>query len=173
MKKLLMILTLTAAGVMLAAASVKTDYAHSVNFSRYKTYSWLKVEAGDSLWQDRIRRDVDAELSAKGWRNVPSGGDASIAAVGSLKNEQRLETFYDDFGGGWYWQGFGDGLATTTVENVPIGSLMVNIFDSKTKKLVWRATEENAVSGDPEKNAKNLQHIIGDMFKKFPPMSKD
>src|SRR5579863_1069151 len=172
MKKLLMILTLTAAGVMLAVASVKTDYAHSADFSRYKTYSWLKVEPGDSLWQDRIRRDVDAELSAKGWQNIPSGGDASIAAVGSVKNEQRLETFYDGFGGGWYWRGFGDGLATTTVENVPVGSLMVDIFDSKTKKLVWRATEEKAVSGDPEKNAKKLQQIIGEMFKKFPPMPK-
>jgi Protein of unknown function (DUF3300) len=33
---------------------VTTDYDHSANFSQYKTYSWIKVQAGDSLWADRI-----------------------------------------------------------------------------------------------------------------------
>jgi hypothetical protein len=30
-------------------AQVKTDYDHTANFSSYKTYSWLKVQSGDSL----------------------------------------------------------------------------------------------------------------------------
>jgi hypothetical protein len=30
-------------------AQTSTDYDHSTNFSQYKTYSWLKVQAGDSL----------------------------------------------------------------------------------------------------------------------------
>jgi hypothetical protein len=34
-------------------AQVKADYDHSVTFSAYKTYSWLKVQGGDSLWNDR------------------------------------------------------------------------------------------------------------------------
>jgi hypothetical protein len=37
--------------------------------------------------------------------------------VGSSKNEQQLETFYNGFGGGWFWQGFPDVTATTTVTN--------------------------------------------------------
>jgi hypothetical protein len=172
MRKLLMSLTLMAAVVILASAAVKTDYDHAADFSRYKTYSWLKVEAGNTLWQDRIRKAVDAELSAKGWQSVPSGGNVAVAAVGSEKTEQRLDTFYNGFGGGWYWHGFGDGVATTTVENIPVGSLVVDLFDAKTKKLVWRATEEKVLSGDPEKNEKKLRGIIGEMFKKFPPTSK-
>jgi hypothetical protein len=35
------------------------------NFSQYKTYSWLKVQAGDSLWAERIQLEVDAQLAAK------------------------------------------------------------------------------------------------------------
>jgi len=50
-------------------------------------YSWLKVEAENSLWQDRIRKAVNAELSAKGWQNVSTGGNAALAAVGSVKTE--------------------------------------------------------------------------------------
>jgi hypothetical protein len=30
-------------------AQVKTDYDNSANFASYKTYSWIKVQAGDSL----------------------------------------------------------------------------------------------------------------------------
>jgi len=47
-------------------AQVKTDYDHSANFGSYKTYSWLKVQSGDSLWDDRIKQDVDSQLAAKG-----------------------------------------------------------------------------------------------------------
>jgi hypothetical protein len=172
MKQSLMFCILPAIVVVLASAAVKTDYDHAADFSRYKTYSWLKVEARDSLWQDRIRKAVDAELSAKGWQSVASGGDAALAAVGSVKTEQQLETFYNGFGGGWYWRGFGDGVVTTTVENIPIGSLVLDVFDGKTKKLVWRATGEKVLSGDPEKNEKKLRDIVGDMFKKFPPAPK-
>jgi hypothetical protein len=45
------------------------------------------VEAENSLWQDRIRKAVNAELSAKGWQNVSTGGNAALAAVGSVKTE--------------------------------------------------------------------------------------
>ena len=39
------------------AADINTDYDHTTNFSQYKTYSWIKVQAGDSLWADRIQQD--------------------------------------------------------------------------------------------------------------------
>jgi hypothetical protein len=75
----------------------------------YKTYSWLIVQAGDSLWNDRLKQDVDAQLAAKGWTKTESGGDAMVSAFRSTENEQTLQTFYDGFGGGWRWRGFGGG----------------------------------------------------------------
>ena len=90
-------------------AQIKTDYDHSANFGTYKTYSWLKVQSGDSLWDDRIRQDVDAQLAAKGWTKVDSNGDASVSAFRSTQDQKTLETFYDGFGGGWRWRGFGGG----------------------------------------------------------------
>src|SRR5258708_30345396 len=98
-------------------AQISTDYDHSTNFSQYKTYSWLKVQAGDSLWQDRIKQDVDAQLSAKGWTKVDSNGSATISTFQSTHDQQTLQTFYDGLGGGWRWRGFGDdGMATTTTD---------------------------------------------------------
>src|SRR5580658_10592034 len=90
LKKLTLILP---ASALLLLAAARVDYA--ANWGQYHTYSWIKVEAGDSLWQDRIQRAVDNELMSKGWMRVPSGGDAAVSAIGSTHNEQQLETFYN------------------------------------------------------------------------------
>src|SRR5258707_15210202 len=87
-----MLLVLTAASF---AQQVKTDYDHSANFGQYKTYSWEKVQTKDPLLVDRIKDAVNAALTAKGWTQVDSGGDVSVAAVEITQQQQTLNTFYD------------------------------------------------------------------------------
>lgn len=156
---------------LILAAKVTTDYSHSANFGQYHTYYWAKVKAGDQLWEDRIQRDVDQQLAAKGWQRVPQGGDVAVTAFGSTQNEQTLNTFYDDFGG-WYWGGFGEGMSTTTTETTPVGTLVVDLFDAHTKHLIWRSKATDTLSDKPQKNEKKLSDTIDDMFKKFPPPSR-
>jgi hypothetical protein len=156
------------AGVCLLLASVKTDYDHQADFSRYKTYSWIgTAKASNDLWAERITQAVDAQLAAKGWTKAESGGEAVVSAFGRTRNEQTLETFYNGFGGGWRWGGFGD--TTTTVENTPVGSLTVDVFDGQSKHLIWRGSATDTLSGNPEKNEKKLDKAVEDMFKHFPP----
>jgi hypothetical protein len=153
-------------------ATVKTDHSHSVDFSHYKTYSWIKISVEDPLWEDRVTRAVDSQLSAKGWTKVESDGDAAVAAYVSTHNQKTLQTWYDGFGGGWYWRGFGDGLATTTVQETPVGTLMVDIFDGPTKKLIWRGVASDTLSGKPDKDEKKMDKAVTEMFKNFPPSPK-
>src|SRR5713101_9748697 len=119
-----------------SAQQVKTDYDRGTNFGQYKTYSWEHVKTKDALDVDRIKSAVNAALIAKGWTQVDSGGDVSIVAVEIMQNQQTLNTFYDGFGGGWRWGGFGN--ATTTTETYQVGTLVVDLFDAKTKNLIWR-----------------------------------
>jgi hypothetical protein len=169
---LLILAAATTGAVLLFAADVKTDYSHSVDFGQFHTYSWLKVDAGNPLWVDRIKRDVDAQLNAKGWMQVPSGGDAGVSAFGATHERQTLQTFYDGFGGGWRWGGFGPDLATTTTVNTPVGTLVVDIFDAHNKQLIWRGTSDRTLSDKPEKNEKKLEDSVQSMFKHFPPAPK-
>lgn len=165
-------------GVVCLFAKLTVDYDHKANFANYHTYSWIGVNVQEPLWQDRIESAVDAQLTAKGWQKVPSGGDASISAVGATHNEQSLDTFYTGpgFGGGWghrgWWGMGGPGMTTTTVENTPVGTLHIDIFDGKTKNVIWHATMSDSLSSKPEKNDQKMNKAVEDAFKKFPPPAK-
>ena len=115
--------------------------------------------------------DVNAALAAKGLQLVTSNADLGIAAHAATKQERTLETFYNGFGGGWRWGG-GFGSATTMVNTYQVGTLVVDIFDAKTKEAVWRGTSSKTLSGNPQKNAENLNKAVVKMFKKFPPAAK-
>ena len=166
----------TAAGVVLFANAVfaqhvKTDYDRGANFAQYKTYSWTKVQTQDPLWVDRIKSAVNAQMAAKGLTEMPSGGDVAIVAVEMTRNQQTLNTFYDGFGGGWRWGGgFGD--ATTTVDNYKVGTLVVDLFDARTKTLIWRGSAADTLSNKSANNIKNLDKGVQKMFGHFPPSTK-
>src|SRR2546429_9630779 len=157
-----------------SAQDVKTDYDRTANFAQYKTYTWEHVQTKDPLYVDRIKSSVNAALAAKGWTRVDSGGDVSIVAMEITRNQQTLNTFYDGFGGGWGWRRFGGGgfgEATTTTETYKVGTLVVDLFDAKTKQLIWRGTSSNTLSNNSDKNIKNLDKGADKMFKHFPPGS--
>ena len=157
-----------------SAQQVKTDYDRSADFSQYKTYSWQHVKTKDALDVDRIKSAVNAALAAKGWTQVGSGGDVSIVAMEITREQQTLNTFYDGFGGRWSWRRFGGGgfgEATTTTDTYKVGTLVVDLFDTKTKKLLWRGTSTDTLSNNSNKNINNLDKGAAKMFKKFPPDS--
>src|SRR5438270_2974489 len=117
----LMVVTLLAAATF--AEHISVDYDHSANFAHDHTYSWTKVETTNSIWDARVKSAVDQQLAAKGWTEVPSGGDVALVAVATTRTKRQLNTFYDGFGG-WRWNSSGD--ATTTVENYKVGTLIVD-----------------------------------------------
>jgi hypothetical protein len=153
------------------AQQVKTDYDRSTNFSQYKTYSWEKVQTQDPLWVDRIEEAVNRALAAKGWTQVPSGGNVAVVAMEMTRNQRTLDTFYNNFGGGWRWGG-GFGNATTTVNNYKVGTLVVDLFDASDKKVIWRGSSSNTLSSKSDKNIKDLDKGVQKMFDHFPPNEK-
>jgi len=162
------LLFLTMLGSALAQ-HVQTDFDHQANFSKYKTYSWQEIKPANSLWDARIKNAVDTQLTAKGLTQVDNGGDVSIVAIKTTRTERTLQTFYDGFGGGWRWRGFGGmGEATTTEQDYKEGTLVVDLYDAITKQLIWRGSAEDALSDKAEKNEKNLDRGVAKMFKVFP-----
>lgn len=164
-----LIASIIAITVLTAAAfadHVSVDYDHKANFHQVKTYSWAKVETGNSIWDSRVKDAVNKQLAAKGWVQVSSGGDVSVVAIGKTYTQQQLDTLYSGFGGRRFG-GFGD--ATTTVESYQVGTLIVSMYDGTPNQLIWRGTSMGDLSGNSDKNAKRLDKDVQDMFKHFPP----
>src|ERR1700722_12835889 len=170
------IFRIVGSALLLAAGSfaqdVKTDYDRAADFNLYKTYSWENVHTENPLWGDRIKAAVNSALAAKGWTQVESGGSVSVMAMEMTSSHQTLNTYYDGFGGGWGWRrGFGGGFgdSTTTEDTYKVGTLVIDLFDSNTKKLIWRGSASDTLSGKADKNIKNLDRGVEKMFDHFPP----
>ena len=166
--------TILLTGLLFLTASVafgqkvRFDYDHTANFTKYKTYSWLKQPDApkDPLMKQRIIDAVNMQLMAKGLKLVDSSGDLALAVNVATNEKQTLNTFYDGMGP-WSW-GMG-GVATTTVDTYTEGTIVADLFDAQTRKVVWRAVATKEVSDKPEKASEQVEKAIDKMFKKFPP----
>ena len=159
------------------AIDTKTDYDRAADFSRYKTFCWQKVETQNPLWIERIKAAVSSALLAKGWSQAESSSscDVAVLAIEMKRNHDTVNTFYDNFGGGWGWRGFGAGgfgEATTTTDTYQTGTLIVDLFDAKSKNLVWRGSATDTLSDKSDKNIKKLANSVHKLFEHFPPQAK-
>jgi hypothetical protein len=149
------------------AHDVQVDYDHSANFSKYRTFTWVqKPEMANPITADRIVKDVNAQLTAKGLRLVSSGADLYVTASMSIEQLPIYNTFYSGGGLGWGW---GGGWATTYVDTYLTGTTVVELFDPSREKTVWRATATGGVSHKPDKVSRKQSKVIGEMFEKYPP----
>lgn len=167
-----------------AAQDVKSDFDPSYNFAGMKTFvSKIQTSWGNQLGEARVIAAVDSALKSRGYTRVPDekweSADVVVLIHGSSENKKDATTFYSGgtYGGWGGWRGGwtgGGGMATTTVNEYTVGTLVVDIFDIKSKKMVFRGTASDEISDKAEKNAKKVNKAMEKMFKadKFPPKSK-
>jgi hypothetical protein len=172
------ILALALAGCA-SIPAVQTDHDPAVDFSRYQTYSWReKPTDGTALTMQRIVTRIDEQLQAKGWRLAPAdSADIALAAHVATHQEHRLDTFYDGpmwTGWGWYgpWAwGPPMGYQRTRVTSYTVGTLVVDMFDTQTKRAVWSSVAEGTVPSKPEQVNQKIDQAVAKMFAGFPPGS--
>ena len=161
---------------MAGAQDVKIDFDKAYNFAPVKTYS-IKIATtwGNDLSQRRVLAEFDGAIAAKGWKKVAEGqSDIVVLLHGATTTKREANTFYSGGYGGYGYRGFGGmgGTASTVVNEYIIGTLVVDMFDAKTKNLVFRGTAEDEISDKADKNAKKLEKASEKMFKNFPPTAK-
>ena len=149
------------------AQHVSTESGPSFNPFAYKTYYWENTSPvpSDDILSQRIVADVDAGMARRGFTKAPEGqADLAVMVHLTTMPQQKLETFYGGYGG-WGWGGWGP---VEEVRTYLKGTVIVDLFDAKTKKLVWRGVGSETVSDHPEKNRERIDKAIAEMFgKKF------
>jgi hypothetical protein len=154
---------------------VQTDRDPAASFSAYRTFAWKQQPAiSNPLLKQRVVAAVEAQLLGKGWRIVPEP-DADVVLVGNVaaRQEQSIDAFYDAAEWrGWGWRGYADatgGLRRIELRNYQVGTLVLDMFDSRTKKAVWRATAEGTVPTSDAHREKDALSAVAKMFRGFPP----
>jgi hypothetical protein len=169
-------LSLAVAGSAMAQ-KVNTDWDHSTDWSKYNSY-YIEIQKpwGNQLGQDRAIAAVDSALKSRGWTRVQSLDQASAAVLinGVKQAQESATTMYSGGGyGGWGYGGWGGaggmGVATTSTNTWNVGTLIVDIFDVKTKQLLFRGQGQATISDKADKNTKNLYKATAKMFGNFPP----
>ena len=179
------------APVLLAVASVASaqdvrfNFDKATDFTKYKTFKLVDNKDSDKL-DDLTKKQVDdtlvAELTKKGLSKAT--GDAADLYVGyqaSISTEKQVNTFDTgySYGPGWgpYGGGYGawgGGMSTSTTETIYNGTLVVDMYDTATKQLVWRGAASKTLDtrAKPDKREKNLVKVFQKLFKNYPPPLK-
>lgn len=176
-----------------ARMQLQLDYDRETDFSRYKTYAWIPESrsspnlspALNDLIDARIKKNVNDVLASKGYTEVPPGQADFLAAYNNVyERKMDIETF-----GGYsyfpstYWRstcrgGFGPSRwgdpyyvePSTYVEYYTEGTLVLDIIDRVSNKLVWRGTAVRTVDEDtPEALDRKIRESVSRLLEKFPP----
>ena len=165
------------------------DFDRSADFSAYHTYAWLSGDqektgdrrADSSSVDMRIRIAVGTQLRLKGYQALPEGKPDFYVAyhVGLKDGSPDVSTqYYSDGMAGRAFSHSADtrsaGKSAPAVNETPsylTGSLLIDIIDAASQKLVWRGTAAGEV--DPgltsQQRDERTKAIVQKVLSHFPP----
>jgi hypothetical protein len=150
-----------------SSATVNTDFDKSANFGRYKTYSYRPGDPAQNQLIDRhIQSAIDQQLQAKHITKADSGAGDLVATYHVALGKELEVTNFGYAGYGPYWSA---GPSSSTVREVPVGTLIVDLLDSAGTHLVWRGQASDAVSSNADKVRELIDQVVARMFQNFPP----
>jgi Domain of unknown function (DUF4136) len=163
-----------------SAQDIRFNYLQGTDFSKYKTYKWVKVpnaQYPNSILDDQIVQAIDAQLALKGLSRTEDNPDLYVTYQVAINQEKQWNS-YSTGGDYWGWGGWGGwggmSTSTTTSSTINIGTLSCDIYDVTSKKQIWRGDASKTLGSgkDPQKVRKNLNKAMAKLFKKYPPPLK-
>ncbi len=160
---------------------VSSDYDPAFDFSGFRTWNWLTgPQAGtvdprlpSGLVEERIRAALEKHLAALGFERSATGTpDFRVGYHAAVEDKVDVQTINRAYGYGPGW-GAGRGLMTsdTYVRQYEQGTLIVDIVDPRTKRLVWRGSAQAEVYSyaTPEQREARIDDAVGQILERFRP----
>lgn len=153
------------------AQQIKVHYDHGIDFTRFKTYSWLEGEPSNNpVAHQQIVLAIDRQLLSKGLKRVEENGDLNVAYYASLGgnvNARMVEYMQGlDLS---RWEGGVGETVKPTVGAMPMARVVLDLVDASAKKLVWRGTARDAFTPNQAHAQKRITSDIAKLLKNFPP----
>ena len=161
-----------------------TEKAAGVNFSNYKTFSWVKTgdtkkadRADNDIIDNNIKNSVAQELTKKGWTETDRNPDVILDYTVAVKHGTKRESapvysypFSTYIYGrrGVYSLWYPSSLIGIRTRDIPFkeGELSVNMMDAKNNKLIWQGWAQGEINSKTV-TTKEVTQQVKSIFKKF------
>jgi hypothetical protein len=159
---------------------VTSDYLHSTDFSSFKSFSLYNLETSrniNQLNEERIWKSIRSEMIRKGYVENSQHPDLLVSAISVLKDKKYLSASSNFFGYGsiyrpyGYWNGGGgmaSGSSTVRAYDYKDGSIIIDVVDAKTKRLLWEGTGTSQFEKQPKNPDKAVQSAVAKIMAGFP-----
>ena len=165
------------------ASSTHIEKDETVNFNRYKTFTWLhgdegKLENQSDLVETKIRNAVTKEFEKIGWRESKSRPDVILDydVLVERTNKNEKEPVYSQPYSRLIYNPYTRRYATIYYPSqflgyesyekvIKEGTVTVTMIDAKTDKTVWQGWTTGEVNNRNLTN-KEIQKAVASIFKK-------
>ena len=169
--------------VISACSSVKvmTAWDKAANFKGYRTYSWITLPPGpeqapaarDPRVREAVIQTVDSSLAAKGLTRVAvdQSPDLLVNVYGWATSRIDVRSYGYVYAGVPYAYG---GMYMAAPVGVDVteyrdGTLLIDLVDAASHKLVWRGTATDTFS--PGAEAETVSEAVNKTLAEYPPPS--
>ncbi len=162
-RRLAVLLSMLALSACATAIKSTVDVADNADFAELNTFAWMTDQATSEqralsndlnpLHEHRIRAAVEAELERNGYgKAARDEADFVIFVRLAVTDHLQVREFYGSYGYNYYGYytgyrhypsyGYYPGLSrsSVSVQTVTEGSLIVDIFDNRSKEAIWHGS---------------------------------
>jgi hypothetical protein len=154
------------------AQKTSYDFDSTWQFSNFRTYAWTEgTPAGEPFFDRRVETTIDSQLAAKGLTKSDTNPDLYVRYHVVLGLQRSVDGW---FGGGGYDRRGGSGSVDLRLNELPTGTLVIDLIAAATRQLVWRGvgTKELDLEAKPEKRDAATAKAVEKILKNYPPKGR-
>jgi hypothetical protein len=154
----------------LAAPEVKVDFDKSVDFLKYKVYAWVPFQepAANPANHIRVVRAVEAALAEKGLEKAEPGKPADVFVHVQGRIEKKRPVNSGPSESPWNTTPNQQWKVSVDMKKVDVGTLVLELWDGKTKDIVWRSKGESLIKS-PDRMEDLINASVEKLLAEYPP----
>ena len=158
-----------------APITVGTDFHPEASFSGYRTFAWMtenQPRTGDPRLDDseffdsQVRSAVERHFGAKGFEKTP------VRLADFLIDYHAAVDYRVEVVDGYGYDAHGYIAEVGKLVEYEQGTLLIDVIDPETRKLVWRGWAESnieGVIGDRQRMEERIDKVADRIIARFPP----
>jgi uncharacterized protein DUF4136 len=157
--------------------TVSSHVEHGLDLSRYRTFDWGPADAlptgdarldKDPFFNDHVQGAVETGLAARGFHLIAPGETADLLIHYHANISRRINVNH----GARAYDYCSQADCPPELVEYEAGTLVLDVVDARTNKLIWRGWAQNSVEDmlhKPDIMAKTIDEAVTRMLLRLPP----